>query len=206
MLRPLACSPFATAVILSLVSHVFMALWFFLDPEFQLQPVTHASEMAPTRHHVKINVSVVGEKAKADAVERVESKPEPKPEPQPELKPAPASVASQKATDNSDPELSGVTNGILDKLIKTPRYREAPKPPKYPRKALRKHQQGTTLLRVLVSAQGENLEVLIHKSSGFVLLDEAAIKAVKKWKFEAGLSGERRVSAWVQVPVTFKLR
>ena len=98
-----------------------------------------------------------------------------------------------------------MTDGVLNKLVKHPSYRSTPIAPKYPRKALRKKQEGEVIIRVLVSASGRNLELKIHKSSGIKSLDDAALKAVKGWEIEPATLEGRGVSAWVEVPVIFKL-
>ncbi|WP_415887574.1 energy transducer TonB [Neptuniibacter sp. QD29_5] len=91
-------------------------------------------------------------------------------------------------------------------MFTQPNYRSKSQPPEYPRKAMRKRQQGTVLLRVLVGPQGRNLEVKLYKSSGYESLDEAAIEAVKGWQIEPAMIDGQRVSAWVEVPVTFSIK
>lgn len=61
-------------------------------------------------------------------------------------------------------------------------------------------------LRVQVSADGRPEQVEIEVSSGFDRLDEAARKAVLRWQFVPAQLGEKPVSAWVIVPITFKLK
>jgi protein TonB len=46
----------------------------------------------------------------------------------------------------------------------------------------------------------------VQRSSGFEMLDRAAIAAVRRWVFEPGRRGGNPVAAWVQVPVRFALR
>ncbi len=87
-----------------------------------------------------------------------------------------------------------------------PHYRNKPSPPNYPRKARRKRQQGTVFIRILVSPAAENLEVNVHRSSGFELLDQTAVDAVTAWQLEPASLAGKCVLAWVEVPVEFKLR
>lgn len=77
--------------------------------------------------------------------------------------------------------------------------------PAYPLGARRMGVQGKVLLRVHVSAEGAATEVQLHKSSGFPALDEAALAAVRKWRFAPARQGSEAVAAWVQVPIDFKL-
>lgn len=77
--------------------------------------------------------------------------------------------------------------------------------PKYPPLAKRLGEEGKVLLRVLVSPDGLAKEVRVHASSGSSLLDESAIKAVRRWRFVPAKQGDNAVQAWVQVPIVFKL-
>jgi protein TonB len=58
------------------------------------------------------------------------------------------------------------------------------KPPVYPVEARRRHEQGTVKLLVLVSANGTVDDIEVASSSGSRALDHAALKAVKRWRWE----------------------
>jgi TonB family protein len=61
-----------------------------------------------------------------------------------------------------------------------------PKPP-YPGFALRNHYQGTATLQLTVDAAGNVIDAKVVKSSGYTILDDAALKTAKeKWKFVPG--------------------
>ena len=75
----------------------------------------------------------------------------------------------------------------------------------YPNMSRRLRETGTVQLRVRVSAAGLPVEVLMNKSSGYARLDEAALAAVKKWKFQAAMRSGNAIEAWVLVPVEFSL-
>ncbi|OJT98565.1 MAG: hypothetical protein BGN82_02075 [Alphaproteobacteria bacterium 65-7] len=77
--------------------------------------------------------------------------------------------------------------------------------PIYPNMSRRLREVGTTVLRVRVSAAGLPLDVLMGTSSGYSRLDEAAMAAVKKWKFQPAQRNGNAVEAWVLVPVEFSL-
>lgn len=83
------------------------------------------------------------------------------------------------------------------------RYRGTPTQPPYPRLAVRLGQEGTTRLVVEINPQGEVVAISLHKSSGFAVLDRAAIAAVQEWKFipPTGITGTSKAL----VPVRFKL-
>ena len=76
----------------------------------------------------------------------------------------------------------------------------------YPRKAREKRLEGDVMLRVLVDVTGDPLEVQVESSSGHRVLDVAAQKAVRKWKFNPGLSDGQPIQGWVLVPINFSLK
>lgn len=78
-------------------------------------------------------------------------------------------------------------------------------PPAYPSVARRQGQQGKVVLRVLVSAAGLPSQVEIRNASGVGALDEAALNAVRRWRFVPARQGSQPVAAWVLVPIVFTL-
>lgn len=86
-----------------------------------------------------------------------------------------------------------------------PVYRSNPTP-KYPRIARIRGYQGNVLLDVLVGKNGRVHDLRIHKSSGYPILDRAAISTVKYWLFEPGRVGEEKIDMWVRVPIRFELK
>jgi periplasmic protein TonB len=87
-----------------------------------------------------------------------------------------------------------------------PRYRHPPAPPVYPPRAVELNQQGEVLVRVRLDPEGAAVEIVLHRPSGFQMLDRAAIAAVKSWHFLPATRDGRPVSAWVEIPVRFHLR
>lgn len=77
--------------------------------------------------------------------------------------------------------------------------------PVYPLVARRLREQGTVLLLVQVSAGGDPLQVSVQKSSGHPRLDEAALDAVRRWRFVPARRGDQPVAAPVIVPLVFEL-
>ncbi len=78
-------------------------------------------------------------------------------------------------------------------------------PPAYPPLARRMREQGTVMLRVFVTADGLPGKIELSESSGSNRLDDAAQRAVARWRFVPAKQGERSVAAWVIVPIVFKL-
>ncbi|MDX1949773.1 MAG: energy transducer TonB [Rickettsiales bacterium] len=80
-------------------------------------------------------------------------------------------------------------------------------PPIYPPRAIDLGQQGIVIIRALISANGGSVQkVAIHKSSGFSILDNSALEAVKDWKFKPFTQKSIPISGWVMVPVRFVIR
>ena len=93
--------------------------------------------------------------------------------------------------------------------IREPQYQSATlrnPAPSYPPLSRRFGEQGSVMLRVLVSATGEPLQVELLSSSGHARLDAAARKMVAKWSFIPAQQGQEKIQAWVRVPVVFQLR
>ena len=79
-------------------------------------------------------------------------------------------------------------------------------PPRFPPRALELKQQGTVIVRALVAPDGTSGEIIVWRSSGYALLDAAAVRAVRDWAFEPASVEGRRIAAWVEVPVRFAIR
>ena len=77
--------------------------------------------------------------------------------------------------------------------------------PEYPPMAKRRGEQGRVLLRVTVSETGEPVVVLVSQSSGYALLDQSALQAVKNWQFVPARFNNHAVASEVTVPVRFTL-
>lgn len=86
-----------------------------------------------------------------------------------------------------------------------PRFRVPPSAPEYPKASRMRRQEGTVLLEVKLGTQGEQLQVVLLKSSGFPLLDRSALKAVKGWQFLPQEINGKGVSHVVRIPVRFEL-
>jgi protein TonB len=127
---------------------------------------------------------------------------------QKDLLPAPGEAAkAQESATPAEPLTAQENDGVIlpgTMQMAYPRY-QLNTPPTYPGLARKRGQEGTVFLKVLVNKEGRVDELEIETSSGFTLLDRAAVSAVRKWSFEPGRRGDERVPMWVRVPVTFKL-
>jgi len=84
-------------------------------------------------------------------------------------------------------------------------YLDNPKPV-YPPLSRRMGEAGRVVLRVQVAATGLPTEVIVHTSSSSARLDQAAVDAVRRWKFVPAKRGDQAVAAGVLVPIVFSLK
>jgi protein TonB len=79
------------------------------------------------------------------------------------------------------------------------------RPPVYPERARQRREQGQVTVRVEVSADGTPLGVAVAVGSGYATLDEAALDAVRAWRFVPAMRGSLPVVAVAEVPIRFRL-
>ncbi len=85
-----------------------------------------------------------------------------------------------------------------------PRYGSNPLPV-YPSLARKMGHEGIVLLAAEILSDGRVGQLVVKKSSGYPTLDQSALDAVRRWKFIPAKWMGRAVSAWVDVPVKFRL-
>ncbi len=126
--------------------------------------------------------------------------------PAPEPPPVPTSQSNSSSPASSSTTSSASTNAeTFTEANFRANYAHNPKP-HYPTIAKSRGWQGKVLLRVKVSAQGLSDSVTVDTSSGHDILDEAAVEAVRKWRFIPAKRGDRPVASSVIVPILFTLR
>jgi protein TonB len=77
--------------------------------------------------------------------------------------------------------------------------------PRYPSLSRRFGEQGRVLLDVYILPDGMVGEIRLNTSSGFARLDEAALAAVRHWRFVPARRGDEAIPYWYVQPVTFSL-
>lgn len=80
------------------------------------------------------------------------------------------------------------------------------KAPVYPMLSRKRKEQGTVWLLLLVSKNGLVTELKLKKTSGFDRLDQAALQAVKKWKFQPARKQGQPIDYWYELPLKFSLQ
>ena len=61
------------------------------------------------------------------------------------------------------------------------------------------------VLEILIRADGSVGEIKLKASSGFKRLDEAAMNAVKRWRYQPATQGGIAIDFWYEQPVEFNL-
>lgn len=145
----------------------------------QVTPTKVAPRPAPANIPVVQN-PVTASEPSADAVQVAEAPPPPAP---PAAPPAPEPITEPKG-------YAGYLNNPV---------------PNYPAVAQRRGLQGKVVLKIHVLASGQPDNVTVAKSSGYDILDEAAVKAVTGWVFDPAKRGQKPIDGWVNVPINFKL-
>ena len=112
---------------------------------------------------------------------------------------APATTAATPPAARSDDAPSG---SILK--IARPLY-SLNTPPLYPRKARRLGYEGMVMLKVLIDENGRVDDLKLLESSGYGILDRAALATVKRWRFEPGSEDGKKKKMWLKVPIRFQL-
>ena len=103
-----------------------------------------------------------------------------------------------------------VHHNLIDQTGKTRGHFTSVKPfktvrPIYPRMAREQGWQGKVVLRTNITAEGTVENATVQESSGFAVLDDSAIQAVKAWSFEPAKNGEFAVASTVALPIRFDL-
>ncbi len=76
----------------------------------------------------------------------------------------------------------------------------------YPDEALERGLEGRAIVSLLITEDGKTGSVKIYKSSGYHLLDSAAVRTAKTFVFSPAMVKNKPVKSSVIMPVEFKLR
>lgn len=136
--------------------------------------------------------------------------PEKKAPEKPKVKPSPAIKAAAPVNNSSAIGSGGAATGTaaagsIGAASAVPDYLVNP-PPAYPFSSRKLGEEGTVLLAVEISPDGGVNSLSIRNSSGYSRLDEAALKAVRRWRFKPARIGGIAVSDKVEVPIRFALK
>ena len=120
--------------------------------------------------------------------------------------PAPPSAPAAAPAPAPAPALPAVPAPPARTSASEASYASTNRIPPYPRASTINGDEGTVVLRVLVTPEGTAGAVEIRSSSGHALLDESARRTVQTWRFKPATVDGKPVAEWYQVPIPFKLR
>ena len=75
--------------------------------------------------------------------------------------------------------------------------------PEYPREAFEARIQGTVLVEALIDESGHIAKARVVQSVPG--LDEAALDAARKWRFEPAMKNGKPVATLIHMPVSFRI-
>jgi len=111
--------------------------------------------------------------------------------------PQPSSTSPPSNASTQNKEVLANSNAKVD-------IRKCEKP-EYPAIARQLNQQGTVALRFLVGVDGSVLESIVDKTSGFELLDQAALSGLSKCKFSVAIKDGKPIQSWSSMRYTWRL-
>lgn len=179
----------------ALLLHLAVLAAYWLQPE---APQVAVNELSISFANLQL--------PQADIAPQPQVKPEPKPKvPEPQSTAA-EEPAAREATPSEEPPSASPPAPV--QLDAEPDYRadylNNPRPP-YPLVARRMGYQGRVVLNVEVLADGRAGQVLLHQSSGYEILDKAALQTVQTWRFSPARRLGQPVTQWFLVPIRFSL-
>lgn len=75
--------------------------------------------------------------------------------------------------------------------------------PHYPADALARKLGGLVILNVLIDDRGSARKILIERSEPAGVFDQAAIEAMRRWKYQPGGKDGKPAQYWLRIPVRF---
>lgn len=159
--------------------------------------------------------------------------PQPQPQPQPQHRPAPVPVrelppserapllppqpvapatSAEPAADAPPSPVATASPASADSSASAPvtlprsdaAHLNNPKPV-YPAVSRRLREEGTVVLEVFILADGAVGDLRVKRSSGFTRLDEAALAAVRRWKYLPARRGGETLALWHSQSLVFSL-
>lgn len=182
----------------ALVIAIVMALHLAVLTTWLMQP----SRAAITLHEMELSFAVT------EQIEALPQKPIPA---QPMSVEQPVPKDEPEAVSEASPAVAAVLPSLPDNSAASdiePDYKASYLNNRlsYPLAARRAGIQGRVLLNVEVLADGMSGQLQVHQSSGYTVLDRAALNSVKTWRFVPARRAGRTVSEWFKIPIQFSLK
>lgn len=139
----------------------------------------------------------------------------PRPQPKPSVSPAPAptrtapSPAAEAPASTQAPAAPPAPRAAAaEQPVEAPRADAAHlnnAAPPYPSLSRKLNEQGRVVLRIYILADGKVGELSIKQSSGYARLDQAALEAVRNWRFIPAKRGGEPIPYWYTQAISFSL-
>ena len=168
------------------------------------EPPTNAVVAAPQEQSPPAEIAL--QPKPAQTPERPKAAPQ-TPSAAPEAR-APTQVTTEgrNAPAASTQASTGGTAPLGPRLVSHIDYLGAPPSPVYPARAKSRKQEGRVVIRVLVDSAGRLRSISVLKSSGFDLLDQAALDAVGKAQFKPYSENGISLDRLADIPIDFVLK
>lgn len=128
----------------------------------------------------------------------------PPPEPTPEVDPMPEAPPSPPAAPPAPPAPPAPAPAPVIEPRSDAAHLNNPAP-RYPNLSRRLGEQGRVLFDVYILPDGSVGEIKLRRSSGYARLDEAALDAVRNWRYVPARRGDTPIPYWYVQPITFAL-
>ncbi|MGF1737719.1 TonB family protein [Photobacterium satsumensis] len=174
--------------------------------ETAVKKLVKKKQPEPKPEAKKVNKPTPKKNIEKKAEQKVAKKADPVIRPVEAIKPKPAEEIT-KAAEPAPSVQSQAASGVNSEpqLVTKPTFATRPSPVKYPRIAKRRGIEGQVLVEIWIDESGKQVKQNLVKSSGTEILDEAAIAAIKRWRFSSHIVDGQAIAHRVQVPVRFKL-
>lgn len=180
------------------------------------KPVEPAKVEPPVKKPVVKEKPVVKKEApkqQKKVVEKKADKPvkkttQKKPQEQPVAKkPVETPEKKKEVVEQTKPQPAEVNQGVSQEpvLVNRPSFLSKPTRPVYPRLAQKRKLEGVAMYEVWLDENGDQVRQILISSSGATILDNSALKAIKKWKFSPHIVNGQKMAHRVRLPVRFKL-
>lgn len=123
-------------------------------------------------------------------------------EPEPQEKPVDEVVKDPIEESEETPEVNARQGAVTDAKP----AKNYNRPPGYPRQARRNGWEGRVILVANVTKEGAVSAIRVEQSCGHPILDEAALEAIRQWRFEPALMFGAPVDSTLEIPVVFQLQ
>lgn len=146
---------------------------------------------------------------KPTSASRPEAKPKPKPElkprPNPVLEPPPPGPLPEPVNDVPKPAVMPASQPPVTLPPRVDASGHDNQPPAYPALSQRLREEGEVTLKIRILRNGSVTAVRIQQSSGYPRLDQAAVEAVKHWRYVPATVGGEAIEYDYLQPIEFRL-